>query len=429
VTAASFACTALLCWQLNVAGGLPREAPIDRVRAHATAQQQVRVLIIDNADTVTLRLNAAVAVESAQTGERLATAVAGARLTLRPSGTRVAAQGPGLNVRGDRLLIRPLTSDGGTVISSRGGWGRRGVYSGALDVARVPGGIRVVERVDLEPYVAGVLAAEMPPDFPLEAMKAQAVAARTYTLQHLGDHADDDADLCARVHCQAYAGMPSSRSVAADAARQTAGRVLSWNGMLVDALYHSACGGATAAAWDVRQGKLLPYLRGAPDTPGYSQFEEPYCGRDHQLAWTKHFSLREAQRLISSNLPRVLGQPGLSPGKLESLSVVKSPRGQRAAWLEVATSTGVYRVRGDAIRWVFGTGYAGPVGLRSTAFDLTTEYDASGEPRAFLFEGVGHGHGLGLCQWGARGRALAGQTAGQILAAYYPGAAVTDLRR
>jgi stage II sporulation protein D len=429
VTAASFACTALLCWHLNLTGALPREVSVDQVRAHATGQQQLRILIFDNASSVAIRPEAAVAIESPQTGERLATAVTGARFTLVPSGTGVAARGSGLDARASRLVIRPLTSDGGAVISSRGGWGRRGLYSGALDIARVPRGLRVVEQIDLEAYVAGVLAAEMPPTFPLEAMKAQAVAARTYALQHLGDHADDDADLCARVHCQAYAGMPSPRSVAADAARQTAGRVLSWNGLLVDALYHSACGGATAAAWDVRQGKLLPYLRGAPDVPLHSQSQEPYCARDHQLAWTKRFSRREAQRLVSSNLSRVLGQPGLSPGKLESLRVVKSRPSGRAAWLEVATSTGVHRVRGDAIRWVFGTGYAGPVGLRSTAFDLTTEYDASGAPSAFVFEGVGHGHGIGLCQWGARGRALAGQTADEILAAYYPGAAVTDLRR
>jgi len=327
------------------------------------------------------------------------------------------------------VRIWPLTPDGGTIISSRGGWGRRGLYSGALDVVRTEAGLRVVEHVDLEPYIAGVLAAEIPSYFPLEAMKAQAIAARTYTLQHLGDHADEDADLCARVHCQAYAGAPAPESPAAEAARQTAGQVLSWNGLLLDTLYHSACGGASAPAWEVRQGKLLPYLSGADDRPLYSDLEQPYCAHDHDLAWTRRFSRQEAQSLISSNLPRVLGQLGLSPGKLESMHIVKSSTSDRVAWLDVRTSTGAYRVRGDAIRWLFGEGHPGPKGLRSTAFDLAVEDDARGVPRAFIFQGVGHGHGIGLCQWGARGRALAGQTASEILAAYYPGAAVADLRR
>jgi len=84
-------------------------------------------------------------------------------------------------------------------------------------------------------------------------------------------------------------------------------------------------------------------------------------------------------------------------------------------------------VRGDAIRWLFGIGRPGPGGLRSIAFDMHVERDASGQPTSFTFTGVGHGHGIGLCQWGARGRALAGQTAPQILAAYYPGTRLVDL--
>lgn len=429
MTASSWACAALLCWHLGFTGSLPREIHVEEVRAYAAGREQVRVLIFDGAAGLTLRPDAAVAIEDRQAGERLATALAGAQIALYPSGEKVAARGSGVRAAAPMLSVRPLGPEGGVTISSRGGWGRRGRYSGTLDVVRTEAGLGVVEHVDLEPYLAGVLAAEMPSYFPLEAMKAQAIAARTYTLRHLGDHADENADLCARVHCQAYAGSPAPESTAAQAARETAGQVLSWNGVLVDALYHSACGGATAPAWEVRQGKLLPYLVGGDDMPPYSYWEQPYCGRDHDLAWTRRFSRQEAEGLISSNLPRVLGRPGLVAGRLEWMRVVKSGRGNRVNWLEIRTGTGVYRVRGDAIRWLFGVGYVGPGGLRSTAFELSVEEDKDGEPSAFVFQGVGHGHGIGLCQWGARGRALAGQTAREILAAYYPGAAVTDLRR
>ena len=428
MTASAWACAALLSWHLGFTGALPREVPVDSVRAYATGERDIRVLIFKDARTITVRPTRTTALEDAGSQARLATIVAGATLRLAPSGGRVRVQGPGVLTARTRIRLRPLTGDGSTLISGRGGWGRRATYRGALDISLTSSGLQVVEHLDLESYIAGVVAAEMPASFPLEAMKAQAIAARTYALHHLGGHAQDDADICGRVHCQAYAGGTDSASTAARATRETAGQVLSWNGLLVDALYHSACGGSTAPAWEVRQGKLLPYLRGVRDAPSDSPFAEPYCGRDHNLAWTRRFSHGEAEGLISSNLGHVLGQRGLAPGRLKSLHAVPSSRGSRIAWLDVLTAKGAYRVRGDAIRWLFGTGYPAPGGLRSTAFELTVTTDSRGQPTTFIFQGVGHGHGLGLCQWGARGRALEGQTATDILAAYYPGAIVTDLR-
>ncbi|MDH4179600.1 MAG: hypothetical protein OEV33_03745, partial [Armatimonadota bacterium] len=163
--------------------------------------------------------------------------------------------------------------------------------------------------------------------------------------------------------------------------------------------------------------------------PPSSELDQPYCARDHDVAWTTRFSWQQAEHLISSNLGAVLGRPELSPGTLESLRIVNTRNAERVAWLDISTSKGTYRVRGDAIRWLFGTGHPGAKGLRSTAFALELEEDTRHMPRALILQGTGHGHGIGLCQWGARGRALAGQTAREILAAYYPGATVTDLRR
>jgi len=426
VSAASWTCAALLCWHLHFAGALPQEVRLDDVRAHAN-HPQLRILIFDQAAALYVRSTGPLAVEDHDTGSRLGVTVPRATITLRASTNGITARGPGLRASARRLWLRPLAPESAAILSSYGGWGQRGSYPGMLDISVTRDGLRVVEHVDLETYVAGVIAAEMPSSFPLEAMKVQAIAARTYALYHLGAHAEADVDLCARVHCQAYAGQPPADSRAAQAARQTAGQVLSWNGLLADAPYHSACGGATAPAWRVRQGQLLPYLCGSPDAPLSSPPGLPYCSTDHDLAWTKHFSLQEARCLVSSNLGRVLGDSGLSPGQLDSLQVMDSAPNGRAAWLEVHTTKGTFRVRGDAIRWLFGTGQPGPIGLRSTAFQLTVERDSRGRPNGFLFQGVGHGHGIGLCQWGARGRALAGQTAEEILSAYYPGARVIAL--
>jgi stage II sporulation protein D len=335
---------------------------------------------------------------------------------------------PGLRASRAAVRVRPADPERGTVLSVRSGWGRRGVYAGVLDVALAPQGLRVVQQANLEAYVEGVVAAEMPNTFPLEAMKAQAVAARTYALQHLGGHGADDADLCARVHCQAYAGTQTRASTAAQAARETAGWVLSWNGILVDALYHSACGGATAPAWEVRQGKLLPYLAGGADTPQGGDRTLAYCSREHDMSWSKRLSHAEAERLVCANLGVVARRPDLSPRRLSGMLLTRAESTGRAQWLKVYTDRGAYGVRGDAVRWLFGTGRPGRRGLRSTAFDITLERRSGSAPSAYVFEGVGHGHGIGLCQWGCRGRAAAGQKAEEILAAYYPGAIIAHLR-
>ena len=426
--AAPWAAAALACLHLGAVGALPPEVRYQDVRPYLAGDRHVRLLIAGEASSLRLTPKSDSAVEDPRTGARLAIVKAGASLTARRANGTIALRGPGLSVTRRSLRIGPLQEDRGIAVSPINGWGRSGIYPGAIDIDLTATGIQAVERVDIETYIAGVVASEMPASFPLEAMKAQAIAARTYALYHLGAHSSEGADLCGRVHCQAYAGRPNPNSRAARATAETAGQVLVWNGLLLDAMYSAACGGSTATAWDVRQGKLLPYLREQPDSPdGFGG--APYCARDHDITWAKRLSLAEADRFVSGNLDAVIGIPGLKPGRLESLRLMKDPSSSRAQWLKVYTTNGAYQVRGDAIRWLFGNGRPGPEGLRSIAFEMNVEEDSAGRPSAFVFSGAGHGHGIGLCQWGARGRALAGQTAPEILAAYYPGAALTDLRR
>lgn len=427
MTGAPLALAALLCWHLGSAGGLPKEVLVGQVRSYATGERLVRVLLLEAAPAIAVRSSVPAVIEDAQTGARLATIAAGADVVFRQARGQVTARFGRSRVAADSLRFRPLKPGARTIVSSRAGLGRRGVYPGALVLSAVSGSLRVVEQVELESYVGGVVAAEMPKGFPLEAMKAQAIAARSYALFHLGDHEDRGADLCAQVHCQAYAGSPAPGSAPVRAARETAGQVLAWRGLLVDALYHSACGGATAPAWEVRQGKLLPYLSGDDDHE-WEGAGSPYCRQGHEAGWQRRFPHQQAERLIAANLGAVLGEPGLRAGRLRSLRVAER-NGPRVEWLEAETSTGVYRVRGDAIRWLFGSGRADGRGLRSTVFTLAVETDRRGRPQAYVLRGVGHGHGIGLCQWGARGRAESGESAAEILAAYYPGTSVCDLRR
>jgi stage II sporulation protein D len=418
VTGGSWALAALLCWHLSVGGAVPKEVPVEQVRPWALNQKRVRVLILDGARSVTLRCSSPATIVNAENGARVADTRAGATITVKSRGGVLV-----LGVEGHRVDLRAARvepSQGGTMALA----GRRNAYPGSIEIAAGGGGLRVINTVGIESYLAGVVAAEMPSTFPLEAMKAQAIAARTYTLSHLGDHAAEGADLCSQVHCQVYLGSPPATSRAARAVQETAGEVLVWNDLLIDALYHSSCGGATAASWDVRQGKLLPYLTGASDSgPG----GEAYCSLDRDSRWTAAFTREQAERRVAANLGAVTGRPGLSPGHLRSLQI-ENRRGSRVEWLDVGTSSGHYRVRGDAIRWLFGNGNPGPSGLPSCAFTLSVRKDRHGRPMAFTFKGVGHGHGIGMCQWGARGRAESGQSAEEILSAYYPGAEIVDVR-
>jgi len=413
----AWAAGALVLLHLGGVGALPREVPVMEAARYVSAHP-IRVLIVHGATQVWLRPGAAALVENADTGQQVATVAAGGLLTVKRRGGILAVEGVGREVRGTRFTVRPAEEGPPATLSSVGGWGARGQYPGTIEF-RAAGGVDVIERVDLEAYTAGVVAAEVPKGFLLEALKAQAIAARTYTLFHLGDHEAEGADLCSRVHCHAYAGVPAPEATARQAVAETAGEVLAYHGLLIDAQYSAACGGHTVAAWETRQGKLLPYLCGAEDGDGNGA----YCGQGHTVTWTKRFSYAEGQRLVARNLRTVLGDDSISPGRLLALRV-EARDGDRVKWLEVKTTTGLYRVMGDSIRWLFGTGFAGPSGLRSTEFELKTKANRRGTPASFVFTGRGHGHGIGMCQWGARGRAAAGQSAEEILAAYYPGVTV-----
>lgn len=428
MTASALAVAGLTCLHLSAVGALPREVHVEAVRPYLDGRRDVRILIAEGASGVSVRPLGTVYVVDDQSGARLGVVRKGSLLSASRRGPKVRISGSGLYISRERIRISPAGPDLGVRMSTRGGWGRRGSYPGSLLLTSTERGLRVVEQVDLETYIAGVVASEMPSHFPPEAAKAQAIAARTYALYHLGGHAAGEADLCARVHCQAYGGAAAADSRASTAAKATAGQVLVWEAVLVDAMYHSACGGATATAWEVRQGKLLPYLRTVNDSSHLGP-SSAYCAQDHTIDWTRRYSLAEADQLARRNLGLLLGWRDLKPGRLRALEVVRGTDSGRVQWLKVTTGTGTYEVRGDAIRWLFGDGRPGPNGLRSTVFEMRAGTTAGGGPVSFAFSGRGHGHGIGLCQWGARGRALSGQTAYEILAAYYPGTRVVDLSR
>jgi len=266
-------------------------------------------------------------------------------------------------------------------------------------------------NLSLEDYVIGVVAAEMPANFHPEALKAQAVAARTYILKrlaaggvantpHPGADACDDprrgqgwlsrAELRERWGTWDYYRNYYKIKRAVDA---TEGLVLTFEGRLIDPLYHSSCGGATENSEDVWKFRV-PYLRSVT----CPHCQDPYPGE------RKHFTLEEVDQALDVALATVAVGGGASP----------EPRVEILEY----TSTGRPKLLSFNGRELSATVVRDLLGLRSTNFSYEI---VDGR---ITFETSGHGHGVGMCQYGARGLAEAGYSFRNILEHYYYGAKV-----
>jgi stage II sporulation protein D len=308
--------------------------------------------------------------------------VVNGRLMLEARGNQLRLNGQ--IVLGANLEIgRPVES---SHVEVRWAGGSR-KYPGRLRVRADRGKLLLYNELPLEAYVAGVVSAEMPESWPLAALRAQAVLARTLALKG-GDH--PGGKLCDLTHCQVYAGERSSEGV--QVALETRGHVLTYNGSLIQPLFHSTCGGERVSNATIFGGAPLPYLLEGSD---------PYCGESpHSSRWSV--------RVLNSELARALDLP-----RVESLAVVSQSEGGWVAQVAVGgkTMTG-YRFW-QAVGRELGWGV-----LKSMRFEVRKDGNA------FVFNGRGLGHGVGLCQWGARGQAAKGIPYARILASYFPGTAI-----
>jgi len=338
----------------------------------------------------------------------------GEAVTVVARGERVALTGRSAP-RVRRLLRVESVSPGGVVeIDGR-------PYRGAVEVDRGADGVRIVNVVGLEDYLVGVVSAELGARRPEEAaaVMAQAVVARTYALRNRGRWDADGFDLLAGVASQVYRGASVEDSVSRAAVEATAGEVLMYGGDLIDAFYSSTCGGHTEEGSAVFAGAGRPYLQARPDLDPAGR---AWCAISPRFRWSRRWTGQE----LASVLRRTLATEGLSTARATDLREVRvlsrTPAGHIAA-LELVGQQGRTTVQGAAIRRVL----APPTGGILESTDFTVRIGRTGGRIERLeIDGQGFGHGVGLCQWGAIGRARAGQGYGEILLSYFPG---TDLRR
>lgn len=260
---------------------------------------------------------------------------------------------------------------------------------------RVQTGGKGIRKIPLERYLAGVLVKEIGDHWPLEALKAQAVASRTYALYRKEHPRDEHFDLTDDILDQVFEETARPPQSIVQAVRETKGEVLRFDGQILSAFFHSCCGGISERGdlvWEDIHSPPLLQIRG-----------DPFCAACPRNRWDFEISREDFESILEAN-GLSLGQDGI---------VEVQARDESGRVLEIALPSGRKRqsLTGKRLREILGYDK-----IRSTLFEITEEEDR------LLFSGRGSGHGVGLCQWGARGMAEEGKTYREILEFYYPGA-------
>jgi stage II sporulation protein D len=315
----------------------------------------------------------------------------------------------------DTLVVGTPTSVSITINGKR--------YRGGAKVFVNPRGkITVANRVNVESYLRGVLPHELGKldATTLEAGKAQAVAARTYTLSYVGRRADEGFDLYDSVEDQVYGGTMSEGPITDRAVIETAGVVALYQGAFIRANYFSTCGGATANVEDIWPDPPFPWLRSVED----GAVDNAWCKGSPHFRWVERWTGDEVLSDLNRYGPEQTGVAAPSGGwrKLEDVRVAsRSPSG-RVRELVYSTERGDVTVMADKTRWVLRRpASAGGGILRSSLFKLGVKRDHHGRVVEVIASGGGNGHGAGMCQVGALAQARAGHTYQDILRFYYTG--------
>jgi SpoIID/LytB domain protein len=318
------------------------------------------------------------------------------------------------------------------------------VFRNTLEFAVDPTGkLTVINTLPVEVYLAGVVPAEMHPDFPAEALKAQAVAARSEVFFRLGTrHLTDGFDLCADTHCQVYNGITRENENTTRAVAATAGLIMKRDGKIAEAVYHAVCGGQTEDNESIWHGTAQPHLRAVFDGAGradalgntltkselvskWIDSKPPvYCNTlakdfpntlayaQKYFRWETAINREELQQHITKitgesfgDLLDILPQQRGRSGRITKLQIVGTQKS-----FEMSSELMIRRALSKTTLW-------------SSCFVVTKEMGGF-VPKKFIFRGAGWGHGVGLCQIGAGVMAARGKSFKEILQHYYKGVAL-----
>lgn len=325
---------------------------------------------------------------------------------------------------GDTLRIGDPTD-----VRARLRW-RGQTWRGGMKVFVNPRGrLTLCVRVPLESYLLGVVPGEIGGLTPtlIEAGKAQAIAARSFTLYYLGRRGREGFDLYGSVEDQVYGPLESEKPLANRVVQETRGLTALSDGWPIRANYCSTCGGITAEVWEAWPEESRSYLVSRRDAGGAGA---DYCAASPVFRWREEWTPEEFVANVQKYGPTVgvTMPPGGALGELLDVRVASRSRSGRVWRLEVVGSAGTVTIPSYSLRSVVRRGGHPEQILRSNLFKLDVRRDpATHRALAVVASGAGSGHGVGLCQTGALGMARAGVNGEAIMQHYYPGVELTRL--
>lgn len=257
-------------------------------------------------------------------------------------------------------------------------------YSGNIEVLKGDKGLYVINELPLENYVESVVASEVDPNWDIEALKAQAVISRTYAVFRKDHNENPLFEVSSSVLHQAYKGNNSNVRIT-NAVRETAGEILTYKGMPIEAFYHSTCGGRTENPEDVF-GRSYPYIRSV----------ESKCEISPYWVWTRSLNMAEAETALNAK-------------GIKDMTIVSYTSTGRAKDISIESGSGTFVIKATELRKLLGWNK-----LPSTNFTIKMSGDT------VIFEGKGYGHGVGLCQWSSLQMAREGKSYKEILSFFYP---------
>lgn len=275
-------------------------------------------------------------------------------------------------------------------------------YRGYIDVHLTPKGkLTVINQLDLEDYIRGVLYHEVSNRWPMEALKAQAVAARSYAIYQMKANYMRAYDVTNDIYSQVYGGRTGERYRTNLAVTETAGEVLVYNGNILPAYFHATCAGRTENVKELWPRHEMPPLSGV---------ECKFCRRSPHSFWKRNLQLRDIQEKLFAK--------GYKTGLIQDIAIVSRNASDRIDKMLITDRDGKkLTIPGKDFREAVG-----PNIIRSNNYYVVM--------RGYYvdFFGKGWGHGVGMCQWGAQGMSEQGLNYEQILEFYYPGAVISTLK-
>ena len=337
----------------------------------------VRVLVVKNAEKVDLRIKGPYKIVTFDTGDILE---------------------EGDNLKRSTLFAKDIDSRGIKVLPGK----RARVYvnkrrfRGSVDIIKTENmKLIVINRIDIEEYLYGVLYHEVSHRWPIEVLKAQAIVARTYALYQKMVSKNEYYELSSDIYSQVYGGRRSETWSTRKAVDLTSGIILTYNDKVFPSYYHATCGGYTsdvATLWNI-------------DVPALSSKRCNFCKISPHYKWKKELSINEIENMLKKSGHSI---------QFVSIEILKRDKPGRILDMLLKGRNGDIKISGNKFRLAVG-----PNIIRSANFNVQIRGNV------VIFQGKGWGHGIGMCQWGAYGMARQGWKVEEILKYYYPGADIT----